>query len=95
MHEIAHIVLDHSEESELAETEVKFFAKYALAPPVLIDRLGLESVPEIAEAFDISYEAAKYALNYYEKWSRFGPPTLTEYEKDTVVLFRGRRRRSV
>ena len=32
MHEIGHIVLDHSEDSELAEKEVKFFAKYALAP---------------------------------------------------------------
>lgn len=35
-HEIGHIVLDHSEDSELAEKEVKFFAKYALVPPVLV-----------------------------------------------------------
>ena len=32
MHEIGHIVLDHSEDSELAEKEVKFFAKYVGFP---------------------------------------------------------------
>ena len=34
MHEIGHIILEHTEDSELADKEVKFFAKYALAPPV-------------------------------------------------------------
>lgn len=33
LHEIGHIILDHSEDSNLAEDEVKFFAKYALVPP--------------------------------------------------------------
>ena len=39
VHEIGHIVLNHTEDSELAEKEVKFFAKYALVPPVLVHRL--------------------------------------------------------
>ena len=36
MHEIGHIVLDHTEHSDLAESEANFFAKYALAPPPLV-----------------------------------------------------------
>lgn len=43
MHEIGHIVLDHSEGSELAEVEARFFAKYALAPPPLIHKLRLQN----------------------------------------------------
>ena len=41
MHEIGHIVLDHSEHSELAEAEANFFAKYALAPPHLFIKYRL------------------------------------------------------
>lgn len=67
MHEIGHIVLDHSEDSELAEKEVKFFAKYALAPPALIHKLKLKDAQDIADIFKISYEAARYALNYYNE----------------------------
>ena len=66
MHEIGHIVLDHSEDSELAEKEVKFFAKYALAPPVLIHKLKLDNPESIAQTFEISYEAACYAYSYYQ-----------------------------
>lgn len=80
MHEIGHIVLDHSEDSELAEAEVKFFAKYALAPPVLIHKLRLTNPAEIADSFQISYEAAEYAYNYYQKWLIYGDVDLTDYE---------------
>lgn len=58
LHEIGHIVLDYSEDSELAEFEVKFFAKYALVPPVLVLKLNLESAEEIQDVFDVSYQAA-------------------------------------
>ena len=61
MHELGHIVLDHTEDSELAEKEVIFFAKYALAPPVLIHKLKLDDPESIAQIFEISYEAACYA----------------------------------
>lgn len=66
MHEIGHIVLDHSEDSELAEKEVKFFAKYALVPPVLVHKLKLDNPMDIIDIFDVSFEAACYpepALN--------------------------------
>lgn len=80
MHEIGHIVLDHTEDSELAEKEVKFFAKYALAPPVLIQKLGLDNAEDISNIFEISHEAACYALSYYKKWLRFGGQYYKDYE---------------
>ena len=56
MHEIGHIVLDHSEDSELAEKEVKFFAKYALVPPVLVHKLKL------AANMNLSLESEEFRL---------------------------------
>lgn len=89
MHEIGHIVLGHLEESELAEAEAKFFAKYALAPPPLIHKLKLTSPEEIGEIFEISYEAAYYAYDYYQKRVSFGDRGYTAYEKRTLALFEG------
>lgn len=87
MHEIGHIVLDHSEESELAEKEVKFFAKYALVPPVLIHKLKLDDPHDIARIFDVSFEAARYALEYYRKWLSCSNKDYTSYELRLLRLF--------
>ncbi|MDO5399069.1 MAG: ImmA/IrrE family metallo-endopeptidase [bacterium] len=87
MHEIGHIVLDHSEDSELAEKEVKFFAKYALVPPVLVHKLHIDSPAAIADMFEVSFEAACYAYSYYKKWLRFGSPEYTNYEIMLLKLF--------
>lgn len=38
MHEIGHCVLDHRGETE-EEAEASFFAKYAMAPPPLVNRI--------------------------------------------------------
>lgn len=88
MHEIGHIVLDHSEGSELAEVEARFFAKYALAPPPLIHKLRLQNPMQIADVFDISQEAARYAYQYYQKWLQFGSSQYTEYENRMLRLFK-------
>ncbi|MEG0919189.1 MAG: ImmA/IrrE family metallo-endopeptidase [Anaerovoracaceae bacterium] len=87
MHEIGHIVLDHSEDSELAEKEVKFFAKFALAPPVLIHKFQLTCAEEIADIFEVSFEAACYAYSYYKKWLRYGSSKYTDYEEVILRLF--------
>ncbi len=87
MHEIGHIVLDHTEDSELAEKEVNFFAKYALCPPVLIHKYKLFNPEDISDAFEISYEASIYALEYYKKWLNFGGRVYTNYELQTIKLF--------
>jgi len=87
MHEIGHIVLDHSEDSELAEKEVKFFAKYALVPPVLVHKLKLGDPMEIADIFEVSFEAACYAYSYYKKWLQYGSSEYTKYELTLLNLF--------
>lgn len=87
-HECGHIVLDHTEESELAEAEAKFFAKYALAPPVLIHKLELKNAYEVHVHFDISHEAANYAFAYYRKWLTYGKKYYTDYEIRLLQLFK-------
>lgn len=67
-HEVGHITLEHTQASNIAEAEANFFAKFALAPPVLIHKYGLNTVGEIMERFDISYTAAVNALESYQKW---------------------------
>lgn len=88
LHEIGHIILGHTEESELAEAEVNFFAKYALVPPVLVHKLGVDNLYRIAELFDVSMEAAFYAFNYYKKWLRYGHENYTDYEIKLIDLFK-------
>lgn len=87
MHEIGHIVLDHTEDSELAEKEVKFFAKYALAPPALVHRLGINDPQGIADYFDVSFQAAGYAFNYYQKWLYRGGDYYKDYELRLLKQF--------
>lgn len=87
LHEIGHISLGHTEDSELAEKEVKFFAKYALVPPVLVHKLKLSSLEEIVEVFDVSHEAAYYALVYYNKWLRYSGSFYKPYEERLLSLF--------
>ena len=86
LHEIGHIVLNHSENSELAENEAKFFAKYALVPPVLVLKLGLTSPEEIATVFAVSYQAACFSWDYYQKWLNRSS-TFTMYEIRLIDLF--------
>lgn len=87
MHEIGHIVLGHTEDSELAEAEVKFFAKYALAPPVLMEKYNVTNIVDVLSHFDISMEAACYALKYYQKWRKQHTDTYTDYELRLLTQF--------
>ena len=89
MHEVGHVVLDHSEDSELAEKEVRFFAKYALVPPVLVQKLNLDNPRDIEDIFAVSFEAACYAYSYYRKWLQYGSSEYTKYELTLLKLFRG------
>ena len=89
LHEIGHIILDHTEDSELAEKEVNFFAKYALVPPILVHKLRIDNPTAIANAFDVSYECATYALSYYRKWLQYGSSDYTDYEIILLKLFDG------
>lgn len=88
MHEIGHIVLNHSEDSELAEKEVRFFAKYALVPPVLVHKFKIDNPTDIVDIFRVSFEAACYAYSYYQKWPEYGDDNYTDYEEKTLQLFK-------
>lgn len=87
MHEIAHIVLDHTEPSDLAEAEANFFAKYALAPPPLVHKVLPEDYLELGSSFELSNECAMYSFNYYKKWLRHGGECYKEIELDLIDQF--------
>lgn len=85
LHEIGHIRLDHTQESDLAETEANFFAKYSIAPPPLVHIAHCEDYVDIANKFDMSLQAAYYAMNYYQKWLQYGP---IDFEPNEVRMLR-------
>ena len=88
MHEIGHYVLGHINEGDEEEAEAKFFAKYALVPPPLVHNMGREANPDsIMNVFQVSYEAATYAYDYYLNWLNFGDPDYTKYERKMLELF--------
>lgn len=90
LHEIGHCVLDHNgEDPDAEEEEANFFAKYIIAPPVLIDKICPEGPDDIMFFFDISYEAACYALEYYQCWLRFhyAYGSFTSYERKLLTLY--------
>lgn len=90
LHEIGHIVLDHTGHSDHEEDEANFFAKYAIAPPVLIHKIGATSSYDVYMAFDISMEAAEYAYDYYLTWKRRFDriKRLTLYEEGILSLYK-------
>ncbi len=68
LHEIGHIVLGHLQESDVAEAEANFFAKFAIAPPSLVHLIRPSDYIDVALAFDLSGEGAFYSWIYYQKW---------------------------
>lgn len=91
LHEIGHCVLGHTDDmdADVVESEAAFFAKYALAPPPLVHRIRPEYPDEIEDFFDIGYEAAYYAFDYYQKWLRkfLAVGCLYPYETRLLQLF--------
>ncbi|NLC93893.1 MAG: ImmA/IrrE family metallo-endopeptidase [Treponema sp.] len=70
LHEIGHFILGHLEQSDLAEAEANFFAKYFIAPPVLIDRINPSDYMQIACVFNLSNQCAWNSFDYYTKWKK-------------------------
>lgn len=87
MHEIAHIVLDHKQESQVAKMEADFFAKFALAPPVLMHKFNVNDSLEVSEIFGLSQEAAIYAFEYYQKWLKYSGEFYADYELKLLNMF--------
>lgn len=85
MHEVGHYILGHTEEGDIEEAEAKFFAKYALASPVLIHTMKTEKIVEnIMDEFEIGYQAAVIALNNYHKRFTYGPKDYVIYERQIL-----------
>lgn len=70
LHEMGHTMRGHLRDSELAEIEANFWAKYAIAPQVLIEELGLTTIEEISQRFGTSLECASNILNQHANWLR-------------------------
>lgn len=88
LHEIGHAVLGHKETGgDIAEAEANFFAKYAAAPPPLVHTIQPQGPEDIYHIFNISYEAACYAYNYYLKWLHYGGEFYTSYENQIIEQF--------
>lgn len=85
LHEIGHIVLGHKQDSELADAEADFFAKFAIAPPMLVHVIKPCDYLDIAESFGLSNECAYNSMNYYNKWLRV--PGYSPYEVSLIEMF--------
>lgn len=90
LHEIGHIYLGHLDEDKkepvFAEAEANFFAKYAIAPPPLINELRCQNAEALRSYFILSRECASYAYEYYTKWLNCRPE-YTDLERELIKQF--------
>ena len=89
LHEIGHYVLGHKQASDLAEAEANFFAKYLIAPPVLVDKINPSDYLDIASVFKVTNNCAWNAFDYYVKWKRHYisiGSNYTDYEEKIMSL---------
>ncbi len=68
LHEIDHLLRGHLQDSELAEIDANLWAKYAIAPPVIIEELGITTADEVAQRFGTSMECASNVLSQHSNW---------------------------
>ena len=87
LHEIGHCVLDHRGNSPEEEAEAMFFAKYAIAPPPLVNLIHPTAPNKIAFCFGLSGTASIYSFSYYQKWIASNGKTLKNYEIRLLALF--------
>ena len=68
MHELGHLLLQHSDSDTLREQEADTFASWMLAPRVDLELCQKIEVSEVAGRYDISLTAARYIVNTYDVW---------------------------
>ena len=86
-HEIGHIELKHTCPCTLAETEAEWFGVYMIAPPPVVNLLGVENSEELMFIFGTSEECGFYSMNRYIRWKNRAW-ILKDYEEELVNLFR-------
>lgn len=68
MHELGHIMLEHSKECSYNEHQANFFASNILAPRMAIHFAGCRNADDVSSLFQISREAGSYAYQNYILW---------------------------
>jgi Predicted Zn peptidase len=86
MHEIAHVIRQHKQYSELAETEANWYAAYALCHPPIVDKLQITNYENLITKFNITNSCAYNSMNRYISWKKRNVP-LSEYEKVLIKQF--------
>lgn len=49
--------------------------------------MKIDNPEDIEQIFNVSYEAAVYALVYYKKWLNYGGKFYTSYEEKLLSMF--------
>jgi hypothetical protein len=71
MHEMGHIVLNHSENrTHQMEQEANYYASNILAPRMAIHYAKCKNENDVTKLFSLTSEAAQYAFNDYRRWHR-------------------------
>lgn len=83
-HEIKHVVFLECEPNQKQEDLADHFARYLLAPSFLVMNYVQLSPYDVSNAFDVSYEAAVYALTGANNRINHGYSKLKSYEKEYV-----------
>lgn len=90
MHEIGHIIFEHSGELQENEDEADIFASNILAPRIMIHKYRCETSDQIHDLFGLSYDASNRALMDYRKWYENIAHTThrpSELERQLELLF--------
>lgn len=69
MHELGHHILEHQNDSAGNEQEANYFASNILAPRLAMYYTRSRILEEIAQIFDISVQAAYYAVTDFNEWT--------------------------
>ena len=68
MHELGHLLLQHTDDDPFREQEADTFASWMLAPRVDLELCRTLDVSEVAGRYDISLTAAQCVIYDYESW---------------------------
>ncbi len=81
MHELGHIVMNHKGDNDHNEQDANFFASNLLAPRIAIHYSQCRTIKSLSRAFEISHEAAEYALKDYARWHNVAQHRMSALDK--------------
>lgn len=87
-HEIKHVIFLEKEPNQKQEGLADHFARYLLAPSFLVMKYAHLSPFDVSDAFDISFEAAIYALDGANNRIGYGCSDLEDYEKEYLEIMK-------